>query len=49
MIAFFIYLSLYTLFLLTLIEIMPVDLGKTIPELYWLNYATYYLFENFSF
>lgn len=28
---------------------MPLDLGKTMPELYGLNYATDYVFENFSF
>lgn len=38
-----------TLFSLTSIEIMPVDLGKTMPEVYWLNYATDYLVENFLF
>lgn len=49
MIAFFIYLSVRTLFPFMLIEIMPVDLGKTMPELCWLNYATGSLFEKFSF
>lgn len=45
----FFYLSVCILFPLTLTETMPLDLGKTMPELYWLNYATDYFFENFSF
>lgn len=49
MIFFSIYVSVCTLFSLTSTVIIPVGLAKTIPELYWLNYATDHLVEDILF